>query len=123
MLQACVCPSSCVVATFTTQFTTQFTCFTSTKVQILTQQSALQVFVSVLKCGGYVAGMLFTAHFTCFTSTKVQILTQQSALVALQASRNTCVRCGMCWTFSVWPRFSLAFLGDTLASNKGILTE
>jgi hypothetical protein len=39
---------------------TQFTCFTSTKVQILTQH----------------VGGLSGTQFTCFTSTKVQILTQ-----------------------------------------------
>ena len=43
---------------------TQFTCFTSTKVQMLTQ----------MKRG--LGGMLLHSIFFCFTSTKVQMLTQ-----------------------------------------------
>jgi hypothetical protein len=39
---------------------TQFTCFTGTKVQILTQRREQR------------------SHFTCFTGTKVQILTQKA---------------------------------------------
>ena len=46
---------------------TQFTRFTSTKVQILTQQRCYAS-SSKSSCG---------THFTCFTSAKVQILTQQ----------------------------------------------
>jgi hypothetical protein len=47
---------------------TQFTCFTGTKLQILTQK-ALQ--------GKYRScSQLMSDQFTCFTSTKVQILTQ-----------------------------------------------
>jgi hypothetical protein len=46
---------------------TQFTCFTGTKVQLLTQKA------------------LLGAQFVCFTGTKVQILTQK-----LCAGRETC---------------------------------
>ncbi len=46
---------------------TQFTCFTSTKVQILTRQEALQEKIRVRDC----------CQFACFTGTQVQILTQR----------------------------------------------
>jgi hypothetical protein len=49
---------------------TQFTCFTSTKVHILTQASA---------------GLTILAQFTCFTSAKVHILTQASSSASLSA--------------------------------------
>ncbi len=60
----------------------QFTCFTGTKVQILTlhvyPQSEILYHIQVdYKRGRYVAGNT-GMQFTCFTSTKVQILTQKA---------------------------------------------
>ena len=51
----------------------QFTCFTSTKVQILTPEVLLELLQGCGTCTSVVSQ--FTSQFTCFTSIKVQILT------------------------------------------------
>jgi hypothetical protein len=53
---------------------TQFTCFTSTKVQILTPRSIPRYSVTV----------------TCFTSTKVQILTPEELRARRKQARKLC---------------------------------
>jgi hypothetical protein len=50
----------------------EFTCFTGTKVQMLTQKALLY-----FACGAPPPNF---AEFTCFTGTKVQILTQKALL-------------------------------------------
>jgi len=62
---------------------TQFTCFTSTKVQILTSISTCDSARS--GAGRYGAATLAGTEFTRFTGTKVQILT--AALAQLGAER------------------------------------
>ncbi len=55
---------------------THFTCFTGTKVQILTRREALLEPAAIW--GGMTVGFFAKkAHFTCFTGTKVQILTRR----------------------------------------------
>ena len=62
---------------------TQFTCFTSTKVQILTSISMCDS--SHSSAGRYGAATRAGTQFTCFTGTKVQMLT--AALAQLGAER------------------------------------
>ena len=65
------------------QLGTHFTCFTGTKVKILTQK----------RCAGSRpprALRVFATHFTCFTGTKVQTLTQKRC-AASRPPRALCV--------------------------------
>ena len=65
---------------------TRFTCFTSTKVQILTPDGAGRA--SLARTAVRAKG--FTARFTCLTSTKVQILTPEGAGRASLARTTVC---------------------------------
>jgi hypothetical protein len=55
---------------------TQFTCFTSTKVQKLTQKALLVRSSLIPEELGRIDYLLYDTQFTHFTSTKVQILTR-----------------------------------------------
>jgi hypothetical protein len=59
---------------------TQFTCFSSTKVQILTAEELLAQAQRTRRLQG---------PFTCFTGTKVQILTAEELLAQAQRTRAT----------------------------------
>jgi hypothetical protein len=60
----------------------EFTCFTSTKVQILTHLRPRKGAASSCRADAWRAARAKVPQFTCFTSTKVQILTQHAARLA-----------------------------------------
>jgi hypothetical protein len=74
-----------------THSTTQLTCFTGTKVQILTRENAERT--SILRCllersgARKIPSLVTGTQYTCFTGTKVQILTQIPPL--LTATEHT----------------------------------
>jgi hypothetical protein len=76
----------------------QVTCFTSTKVQILTHRSGGSCEVSRAVCGAGEPGadmrqgalLAPGTHFTCFTGTKVQILTMRQGALLAPGTHFTC---------------------------------
>ena len=91
---------------------TQFTCFTGTKVRILTQKALLGCAVSVLLGTSEFALSLDQAkgdpgenpQFTCCTRTKVQMLTDSNARLpgAIQILDYTTTRAGTAGKPNVW---------------------